>query len=427
MTIFNKVSLFISIFLLMFTCIVSASAYEATPEPDLWYVTAVAWSHDGTKIAAVGIRRPSVQGYIRVLDVETGNVLYTLDPNPGGYTSVAWSPDDRFIAMGSYDQSVWVVDLVAGQVVAGLFGHRATVTDVSWSPDGQQLVSSGNWDGLTILWDATTYQKIREVEASGSFPLAVDYSPDGQQIAVSGEGGIRVYAASGGTKPVLWPDYRFNISAFAWSHDGNRIVFGTQTFTSIVDPHHQVYAQVYIIDSKTGVTVNHWATANPTITDIVWSPNDKWIAAESIDGVISVWDSETGKALTVYGGNIGHDVQFFNHISFNPSGNQIAYGIVIPSIATPNYNITENSPLYISEQMWRNGIEVFVPLPSLDQLNAAIQDCEVELTLENQVTTLVTSNDLGAVRKQIMAMKSGQISPTCKADILAITRALLRQ
>ncbi len=395
----------------------------ATAQPDLIYVSAVQWSHDGTKIAAVGTRLPSQQGYIRVLDVETGKVLYALDPNPGGYTSVAWSPDDRFIAMGSYDSSVWVVDLAAEKVVAGLFGHRATVTDVSWSPDGKKLVSSGNWDGLTILWDVTTYKKIREVEASGAFPEAVGYSPDGQRIAVSGEAGIRIYDVNDASqKPAHY--FQFNVSGFAWSHDGSRIALGTWSFPSIVNPNQQVYAKMYIIDSQTGETLNDWATEDEGITGVVWSPDDKWIAAESIDGIIEVWDAQTGKTLTTYGANVNRDIQYAKHISFNLSGNLIAYGYVIPANAPPNYNFTENSPLYQAVQMGENGIRIFVPLPSLERLKGIMRDCGLEPSINNQGTTLETINELGRIRNQIMDMKSGQISPTCKTDLLAITEVV---
>lgn len=107
------------IFLLASLFTVSMSAQE-TPEPDLIYVTAVAWSHDGSKIAAVGIRQPGTHGYLRVIDVQTGAVVFQLDPIPGGYTSVAWSPDDRYIAAGGYDQVIWVSDFEARAYVTPL-------------------------------------------------------------------------------------------------------------------------------------------------------------------------------------------------------------------------------------------------------------------------------------------------------------------
>jgi WD40 repeat protein len=117
---------------------------DQMPADDVIYINAVAWSHDGSKIAVVGIQQSGAKGYIRVVDVATGKTIYEVYPEPGGFTSVAWSVDDRFIAVGGYDQTVWVFDVVNGVHIASLFGHKSTVTGVDWNADGTRLVSSGN-------------------------------------------------------------------------------------------------------------------------------------------------------------------------------------------------------------------------------------------------------------------------------------------
>ena len=98
--------------MLMLTILMVFTSGLWAQENDQVYVTAVAWSHDGSKIAAVGIRQPMTQGYLRVVDVQTGEILYSVDPDPGGFTSVDWSPDDRFIATYSIDGFVrlWEVE-----------------------------------------------------------------------------------------------------------------------------------------------------------------------------------------------------------------------------------------------------------------------------------------------------------------------------
>jgi hypothetical protein len=161
------------------------------------------------------------------------------------------------------------------------------------------------------------------------------------------------------------------------------------------------------------------------ITDIVWSPNAKWIAAESIDGIIEVWDAESGKMIDVLGGNFGYSIRNIKKISVSPSGNLLAYGSFIPAIATPNYNITEKNPFYPILQLAANGIQIFVPMASLERLKAVMQACELEPSLKKQGTELDTIKELGRISKQIGTMKSGQISPTCKVDILAVIDTLL--
>lgn len=134
-----------------------------SPNDNLIYITAVDWSSDGNKIVAAGIQPPGVIGYLHVIDVETGQSIYELEPRPGGFASVAWSPDARYIAAGGYDQVVWVVDMEERSHVATLWGHQATVSSIDWNPDGTRLISGGNWDGLVILWDMNTYEQIHSI------------------------------------------------------------------------------------------------------------------------------------------------------------------------------------------------------------------------------------------------------------------------
>ncbi|HMF15480.1 MAG TPA: hypothetical protein VKE94_24370, partial [Gemmataceae bacterium] len=55
-----------------------------------------------------------------------------------------FSPDGRFLATASEDQTVRVWDVKTGKEVVPSRGHRAAVFSVAFSPDGNRLVS-GSW------------------------------------------------------------------------------------------------------------------------------------------------------------------------------------------------------------------------------------------------------------------------------------------
>ena len=70
-----------------------------------------------------------------------------------GVYTVAWSPDGRRIASGSYDETVQVWDAANGGHVHTYPGHSASVEAVAWSPDGRRIASA-SVDRTVQVWDA---------------------------------------------------------------------------------------------------------------------------------------------------------------------------------------------------------------------------------------------------------------------------------
>jgi WD40 repeat protein len=66
--------------------------------------------------------------------------------------SIAFSPDGRWLASASYDQSIRLWDTQSGAELTTLNGHSKKVQYVAFSPDGK-LLASGSNDSTVILWD----------------------------------------------------------------------------------------------------------------------------------------------------------------------------------------------------------------------------------------------------------------------------------
>jgi predicted NACHT family NTPase len=112
-------------------------------------VLSVSWSPDGRFLAS-----GSEDNTVRIWDAATGSLLQTLQGHTGWVTSVAWSPDGRFLASGALDSTVRVWDL-AQMAVHAITEHDSWVESVAWSPDGRFL-ASGSWDWKVRIWDAET-------------------------------------------------------------------------------------------------------------------------------------------------------------------------------------------------------------------------------------------------------------------------------
>lgn len=79
-----------------------------------------------------------------------------------GVTTVAISPDGRYVAAGSLDRSVRVWDSSSGYLVQrleGAEGHRDSVYSVAFSPTGRELVS-GSLDKTIKMWELTPQRGI---------------------------------------------------------------------------------------------------------------------------------------------------------------------------------------------------------------------------------------------------------------------------
>src|SRR5271166_5546107 len=77
--------------------------------------------------------------------------------------SVAFSPDGKVLATGSFDSTVKLWDFASKKELQTLKGHTLPVYSVAWSPDGK-LLASGSQDKTIRLWDPKDGKSLRELK-----------------------------------------------------------------------------------------------------------------------------------------------------------------------------------------------------------------------------------------------------------------------
>ena len=243
-----------------------------TMQAPLW-INSVAWSTDGIYLAS-GSLSVLAENTILLWNPSTGGNVETISVPTPDLWSIAWSPDSRTLAAGTEDEVIlW--NIASGQV-STLEGHTGIVLSLAWSPNGQ-VFASGSQDGTIILWNAITGEHLRTVTS--------------------------------------YPDVY--ISSLSWSPDGGFLAATSCSANSGV----LEYCLILILDPSTGERLQTLQGDSSIFTDLAWSPNGEILAAGSLEGTITLWDTSTWKHLRTFRGHV--DTRC---LAWSPDGHILASG-----------------------------------------------------------------------------------------------------
>ncbi len=219
-----------------------------------------------------------------------------------------WSPDGKYVVIGTEDGWLKVYDASSGKYLWGLkLGRFAVLAD--WSPDGKYIaVTTSNLSAdMVFVIDAGTHEVIWS-KKMGESVCGVAWDPSGEYLAVGTIYYLYLFKRDG---EQLWRSEKQpngDIYNIAWSHSGDKVAINGGMCGCDV-----------IVYSKDGKELWHYNRTHGCIVTLDWSPDDKYLAAGSHDGHVYVFD-ENGKLLW----RSEYLEKFVNNVAWDPSGEYLA-------------------------------------------------------------------------------------------------------
>jgi len=280
-------------------------------------VDSVAFSPDGRLVAS-----GSYDHTVKLWDVATGLELRTLLGHSAEVRSVAFSPDGRTAAGASNDKTVILWDVATGQVRQTLIGHTDAVWSVAFSPDGRHIATCAT-DHTMRLWDAQTGQALQTLSTRHHYIAHVAFTPDGKGIVSENDPPTAVAAnwpalavwdtASGQAHPLTGIN---QANVWALSPDGAHIAAtDANNGIKVFDEATGQVAQTISVEGGF-VTPPAGRIVDRNLLSLAYSPDGARIAGGAGDGALRVWDVKTGRLVqTLTGHNAGVAA-----VAFSPDG-----------------------------------------------------------------------------------------------------------
>jgi hypothetical protein len=284
-----------------------------------------------------------------------GSQLRVLNTD-GEVRSVAFSPDGRFLAAGSWDKMVRIWDTQTWQLRKALEADKLEVFAIAFTADGKSLVSGG-WDGSIKVWDTATLQ-LRLTLDHGQYVNAIAIS--GQTLVSGGtDSGFKSWDLETGKQSAALVQMK-NISSFAFAPSGSPLAVGFtdskdiglwKTWTSelVIGPSLKSDAPTVglafspdgriLASAEELKSITLWAVDNTKLGSsakpikslightewpiaVAFSPDGRLLASGGFDNTVKLWNPHTAQVLRTLSGHSGE----VGSIAFSPDGSLLASG-----------------------------------------------------------------------------------------------------
>ena len=281
------------------------------------FILSMAFSPDG-RFLVVGSKRPDAE----IWDMETLQLVGHLKGQGGWFSDVCYSPNGRWIASTKPDSTkVYLWDTQTHQLVrewhSGEPNPDADTFQLSFSSDSQRLYAgikedypayNHNWSDHVRGWDVQTGEQLHEFKPEPVVLEAVSISPDESRAILQYRDGITVlWDMVQNRRLRLWVNFFGGTDGLRLSPDGKSLI---KVLDSVI--------KIWDIPSRSLRTVIFQGEENYSMT-LAISPDSQTFAVGLHGYGIEIRDIYTGE-LEAFIPKVSH----LSNCAFNQAGNRIA-------------------------------------------------------------------------------------------------------
>jgi WD40 repeat protein/serine/threonine protein kinase len=248
-------------------------------------VTAVAYSPDGKWIAS-----GSLDNTIKIWDSQNGFEARSFNGHTGEVSCVAFVTGAKQIVSGSQDNTIKIWETQLDQ--PNLKGHVRPVTGVAYSPDNTCLASASK-DNTLKIWNILRGEELRTLTGHTDVVTSLAFIPNSKRI-VSGsyDKSVRIWDFQSGRAIHVLSDHTNAVLCVAASPVGNRVASGSQDNSFV------------LWDGETGKKI--FTKSHPgAVTCIAFSHDGNRLISGSRNGTLKIWNAGTGEEVQTINAHTG--------------------------------------------------------------------------------------------------------------------------
>eukprot|EP00003_Mantamonas_plastica_P018146 TRINITY_DN2978_c0_g1_i1.p1 TRINITY_DN2978_c0_g1~~TRINITY_DN2978_c0_g1_i1.p1 ORF type:complete len:549 (-),score=211.39 TRINITY_DN2978_c0_g1_i1:42-1529(-) len=235
-----------------------------------------------------------------------------------GVSRIRWFPKYGHILMsGGLDGDIKLWDLYNTRgCMATINGHSKGIRDVVWNDSGENILSC-SYDTSVKLWDTETCKVVQKM-TNGKVPICCVFHPELSHVVLAGTQDHRIMQYDTRSGKVI-NDYDRHLKAV------NSVTFvnhNQQFMTTSDDQTIRVFE--YDINVEVKYISEPYMQSMPAVTK---HPSEKWVACQSMDNQILVYEAQGRFKLNKKKRFTGHLVSGYAcQLDFSPDGRFLISG-----------------------------------------------------------------------------------------------------